>query len=377
MSLWREGVSTIRFDVAVVGGGVSGTATAIALRMRGFSVALIERRTSYYRRVAETLHPQIKVLLSSLDLWDDFVALRCARAAARLSSWGNAQLDVADYIFNPHGNGWVVTRPALDVMLAGAAERRGVGLVREAKIRSYYKEDNNGSWVFTLSQNGTTSTMCCDFAVVATGRSSPLLRGPHGRKISYDQLVCMHADVAAPESWAADDYRPLIEATADGWWYSVLIPDRRVTVALMTDADLARHISRQHDSRKAMLTSLLRHARHTKERLAGELNFLAVPIVVAANTYRSENIAHCGKLMVGDAALAIDPLSGQGTYAALDSGIRAAEAISAYHKIGSKALLDYARDEYQLFNELLVQRSAYYRLEQRWRNSPFWTRRHQ
>jgi len=358
-----------------VGGGIAGTSTAIALRMRGLSVTLIERSNCNQKRIGETLHPQIKVLLSSLDLWDDFVALRCAQAPARLSSWGHARLDVADHIFSPYGNGWVVARPTLDVMLAVAAERRGVVLVREAKIRSCYKGDD-GVWVFTLSRRGAISTISSDFAVVATGRSSLPLRVPRERKISYDQLVCMFADVAPPTKWKADDHRPLIEAVADGWWYSVLLPDGRVIVALMTDADLARHMTRRHYSREAVLTFLLGHTLHTKERLTGQLNFLSLPAVVAANTYCREIIADHGKLMVGDAAFAIDPLSGQGTYAALESGIRAAEVISKYHSMGNRALVDYASHERQRFDQLLVERAAYYRLEQRWPNSPFWCRRH-
>jgi hypothetical protein len=113
----------------------------------------------------------------------------------------------------------------------------------------------------------------------------------------------------------------------------------------MTDSDLARTAIRRSGSRPAMLHALLDRASHTRERLHGRLDLLRPPQVVAANTYINNRMVDDAKLFVGDAALAIDPLAGQGSFAALDAGICAAEAVGEYFRAGIQPLYDYAREE--------------------------------
>jgi flavin-dependent dehydrogenase len=72
---------------------------------------------------------------------------------------------------------------------------------------------------------------------------------------------------------------------------------------------------------------------------------------------------------VGDAASAYDPLSSLGICKALESGIRAADAL-ARHRL----------DEYEAwvrssFEQYVWTRDAYYALETRWPDSPFWRAR--
>jgi flavin-dependent dehydrogenase len=125
-----------------------------------------------------------------------------------------------------------------------------------------------------------------------------------------------------------------------------------------------------------MLDAVFRRTSYTRERLDARLDLLGPPQVVAANTYMNNNIVGDAKLSVGDAALAFDPLAGQGSFAALDAGIRAAEAVAEYFRAGVQPLQNYAQQEHLRFERYLTDRTTYYRLEQRWLHSPFWKRRH-
>jgi flavin-dependent dehydrogenase len=363
------------FDVIVVGGGVAGLATAIALRSKGYSVAVIERQVNHRAQIGEVFVPEARLPLTTLDLWDDFLALRCAQAAARLSVWGSDHLDQADYIFNAYGNAWLVGRPSFDRMLSRVAVDRGVKFFAKARLQRVSREHNR-IWRLTLSCSGMSRVVCSKFAVAATGRASSVLREAGETRRTYDHLVAIVARVGRPTSWRHDDHRPLIEATADGWWFSLLFPDGEVHLAMMTDSDLARTAIRRAGSRPAMLNASLRRASHTRERLDDRLDLLRPPQVVAANTYMNDRMVDDAKLFVGDAALAIDPLAGQGSFAALDAGIRAAEAVGEYFRAGIQPLYDYTQDERLRFEQYLADRAAYYRLEQRWPYSPFWKRRH-
>lgn len=79
---------------------------------------------------------------------------------------------------------------------------------------------------------------------------------------------------------------------------------------------------------------------------------------------------------VGDAACCQDPLSGSGIARALDTGIQAARAIDARLRTGqATALTAYAKWVADGFARYWITRLAYYAMERRWPESPFWRRR--
>ena len=110
----------------------------------------------------------------------------------------------------------------------------------------------------------------------------------------------------------------LIEAEARGWWYSAPLPGDRLVVAYMTDADI---LSESNLNPYDYWTCNLSNVPLTSERLGSKI-LLHSKIVSAASMLR---IPLCGSdwIAVGDASMALDPLSGQGVYNALRGGIRA------------------------------------------------------
>jgi choline dehydrogenase-like flavoprotein len=86
------------FDIAVVGGGPAGTATAIPLSRIGYSVLVLEA-TSYQRlRSGETLPPTIAERLQRLGVFDLFLRQGYPPAAGIVSVWGKSQLQVNDFL---------------------------------------------------------------------------------------------------------------------------------------------------------------------------------------------------------------------------------------------------------------------------------------
>ena len=82
-----------------------------------------------------------------------------------------------------------------------------------------------------------------------------------------------------------------------------------------------------------------------------------------------------GWLATGDAALSFDPLSSQGIYKALQSGLMVAETIEAVLHGEKAAVLDWSFRNRKRFDRYLRTRQAYYGLERRWPDSVFWRRR--
>jgi len=60
-------------DVAILGGGPAGCATALALKRRGVpNVCLVESGDPSGMQVGETLPPDTRLILTNLAVWDDF-----------------------------------------------------------------------------------------------------------------------------------------------------------------------------------------------------------------------------------------------------------------------------------------------------------------
>lgn len=96
---------------------------------------------------------------------------------------------------------------------------------------------------------------------------------------------------------------------------------------------------------------------------------------MSANSSTLERVTGANWLAVGDAAMAVDPLSAQGIYRALESGIAAAEAIGAGTGEKAHAIQRYERRVRRAFDAYLRKRMIYYRRETRWTQSVFWSRR--
>jgi flavin-dependent dehydrogenase len=216
------------------------------------------------------------------------------------------------------------------------------------------------------------SSIRSKFIVDATGRSSVVARRQGAARISFDRLVGLVGFFAPSSRYNGSDSFTLVEAVEDGWWYSAMLPDLRLVVAFMTDADLFKTASKPLTNYWQLR---LGKAIHTKTRIRRSER-LFNPIVVAANSSRLNRSVGKNWLAVGDAAIAFDPLSAQGVHKALDSGLRAAQSIKDQCSGDHSALQAYARDVDDSFRSYLRLRQAYYTQERRWPHSTFWQRRH-
>jgi flavin-dependent dehydrogenase len=357
-----------RVEVAIIGGGPAGCATAIALARAGRTVVVLERSDYGTERVGETLPPRARLLLGELGVWERFQADDHAPSPGIISVWGSREPYENDFIVNPYGHGWHIDRRRFDQMLGRAAEEAGARVCRSARVTTCLP-GSCGGWQVNAVAAGRGIRFQAEFLVEATGRSAPPVLRATGTRNVYDRLVGVVTFLEMNGSATGRDRRTLVEASENGWWYSALLPQDRLVAAYMTDAD-------QFERRQLpeVWQQCLHQAPHTKARIQSCVGRSRLRIV-SANSYYRNSIAGRDRLAVGDTAAAYDPLSAQGLYKALESGLTAARAILECRRGRPGALDQYAGGVIEGFAAYLRTRAEYYGRERRWPESVFWLRR--
>jgi len=353
------------FDVAIIGGGPAGTATAILLAREGFSVVVLE--ASLYRNnlAGHMLPPTIAERLRLLNVFDRFVQQPQCSAAGILSAWGNSQLDVNDFMFGANGSGWQVDREIFDIMLARSATAAGAIVWTDSRLLNSPRRQRR-AWAFDVNHGGKCLRSTCRFLIDASGRSGTALLAHLSPRIVIDRLIGVAWIGKDREEWPY----PLVESVEDGWFYCGSLPGRQTTIIYLTDSDLYRQKFR--GSRDPWWHEL-RRTTHARERFPGGATATNLKILSAASTVRVEPAgeAWCA---VGDAALSPDPLSGLGVQQAIDSAEQAANAVKRNLEYG-EAPNEYRDWIHQTLRGYLRAREQCYSSEKRWPASAFWQRR--
>ncbi len=343
------------FDVAVLGGGPAGIAIAATLQRRGHRVVVFERGAYEMQRIGESLGGEVAPLLRSLGAWDAMAEVLGTQVPffAVRSAWGSDALVERSAMLHPHGPGWHVERARFDGRLARWAASLGVDIRTRTGTCTAVRD---GGGVRVVPRHGEAAT--ARFLVDASGRGAPASRALGDRRwLACDRQIAMIARLPGDRGSEL-----LVEAAEDGWWYSAPQPDGSLVVAHISDGDLG--------GPRVFAASLARTI-HTAARV-GRVDPLGSVRVVRADSGRS--FPDCGRdwCVAGDAAIARDPLAGDGVSNALRDALELADPI-AHVLAGGEPEDRIDRD--RRFRDYLDRREGYYALEARWPDAPFWRRR--
>lgn len=360
----------MNYDVAIIGAGPAGSATARRLAAQGRRVVVLERSVFDEPRVGESLAPAVRDPLVKLGVWGEFIALKPLPSFGTRSVWGSPDINEHSHLFSPYETGWHVDRLRFDHMLLQAAASAGAEVRLGARVESCTFSDV-GTHELRVAHRGVRTSLCARLIVDASGRKAALARSCKARHRVFDRLVGVAVMMSDRDS--SQHCYTHVEATEDGWWYVAPLPHHRCVVMLMCDADLVR--THRFDS-LARWRQAQRKAPFTQAR-TGDKEVQWGPRIFSAISQRLLRTEQSPApwLAVGDAALSVDPISGSGVPRALNMAEAASNSIEQWLDGDLAAIQRYENDRNLDCTEYLLERASYYGYEQRWKHAPFWERR--
>lgn len=357
----REGDSP--FDALVLGAGPAGVSAALRLHQLGRRVLLVERSALWPRpQVGEVLTPGVRNIIELLDANDALMAVPHVAHADSRVLWRSREPELLR-----QSGAALVDRGRFDAALLALAHRRGVELEQPARL--LHLAGAAGDWrVSLLCGVARRREVRARFILDASGRSAashipcaPRLAALWGE---VDQSALAQLDGATQ-----------VEALEHGWLWAGCLPGRRYRLMLVCDPQAARQANPadpQARLREACAASqLLRAAAGLP--LLGPVQMCSATPCLAPDSWQD------GRLKLGDAAFALDPVSSSGVEKAMRFSLQAAVALHTVLGDDSAGCLALAR---RFFESRLVEAcarhahwtEAYY--GQAWcADQPFWRAR--
>lgn len=339
-------------DVLVLGCGPAGAAAAIGLARLGYRVTAAGEPRRF--RAVEGISERVLAGLRSAGFETALAAVH--EPSARSAVWNG--------VSGSANTERLVDRERFDLALLEDLARSGVRTVAARVARC---GRDSGGYLAVLEKSDGPRELRARFLVEARGRAAPLDRS-RVRGAETVSLLQVWRGGPAPSASA-------VESFDDGWAWMARLPQGERWLQLTLDAATAA-LPPKHalaDWCAQRLRALDASAPFLRDAApAGELQARASTPVLAGEVTGDDWIR------IGDAAMAVDPLSGNGIFQALSSALQAPAVVNTLlHRPQSGEL---AKSFYRARVEGLFYRFArigrdFYAQESRWRDRPFWSAR--
>jgi flavin-dependent dehydrogenase len=316
------------FDAAIIGAGPAGSAAAIALARLGYSVALLDKEQFPRQKLCgDFINPINRPILRDLGVAREILSCAPQRVTAfRVTAPSGDEVESP----MPSGEGEPVglglSRATLDHILLGKAERENVTVLQSCRIRNLDRQE--AGWRIGFEAYRSADTLRARVLIGADGRNSwvahhlGLTRGAdrQGRAVAFQLRLQCRGGLGE---------RVEIHLFPGGYAGLLGLGANLINLCLAVDKNrLAdnRSFARLFDSRLPLNPHLKKILDRSEP--AGRVRS-TYPVYFSPRRSFGDAV-----LLVGDAARVNEPVTGEGIYFALRSGLLAAETIDEAFRAG-------------------------------------------
>ena len=296
--------------VCVVGGGPAGSAVAIRLAQLGHRVVLVDRGAPR-RRPGESLSPGIWPQLDLLGARQAIETAGFRECRRSVIQWGSPTPTLREFAGMA---GLLVDRARFDRVMLDVAAAHGVEVLRPARVRE--RRFENGLWRLRVDGE-RPARFDASMLVLAGGRVGSAHRT---RSATGPRTLVLYG------SWrgkALPD-EPRIEAGADQWFWGMPLADGGYGAMVFLDPRRLVELRRA-----GPLASVFAGLIARSGLMAGATAELASPVLAGdARPYLDRAPGDRSAVKIGEAALALDPLSSSGVQRAMQSALAGAVVVN-------------------------------------------------
>ena len=302
------------YDIAIVGGGLSGLISSILLSRNGFKVVLLEKNEYPFHRVCgEYISNEVIPFLEENDLFP------AAFSPAKIDKLTISSTNGFSFQTSLDLGGFGISRFVYDQWLASKARDSGVELHEKTMVSAIDQVDN--SWEINTSAK--------------TVFKAKMVISAHGKRSKIDQTLNRpflkeHSPYVGVKYHVKTDYPAdmiSLHNFKGGYCGFSKVEDDLYNICYLTHRD---HL-KEAGNIDSLESNVLFRNPHLKELWKNSEFVFDKPEVINEISFKPKALIHNGLLMVGDAAGMITPLAGNGMAMAIRSATILSKVIQSNH----------------------------------------------
>ncbi len=318
-------------DVVVIGGGPAGSTVSTLIAQKGHKVELFEREHFPRFHIGESLIPETYWVLERLKMLDKMKNSHFVKKHSVQFVNSRGKLSAPFYFWDnkPHecSQTWQVVRSEWDLMMLQNAREQGVLAHEGTRVLEVLFDGNQAVGVRVQKEDGSQREVRAKVVVDASGQSA-MLQNRFKLRV-WDPVLNKGAIwtywEGAYRDTGRDEGATLVLQTVNkqGWWWYIPLHNDTVSVGVVAPFD---YLFKGRGSHEETYQEEVERCPAVKDRVAigrRKTGYFATKDY----SYRSQQVAGDGWVLVGDAFGFLDPLYSSGVLLALKSGQLAADAI--------------------------------------------------
>jgi flavin-dependent dehydrogenase len=292
-------------EVCVIGAGPAGAVFAARLAHLGYQVHLVERARFPRRHVGESLSPGVMPLLASAQMQDIIERAAFSRVSGVWVKWAE-ELTLRQ---DEREQGILVDRGEFDLGLLNRVRDFGVRVYQPARILEQFWD--GARWRVRIDADGNQTDL-----------SVALLADASGRRQTRQRALVGPLTLAVYGYWRGKSLptMPRIEAGRDAWYWGVPLPDGTYNTLVFIDPQQLRCVAGATLNERFLR---LVEASNLMENCS-DAELVVPPHAIDATAYLSNDPVTRNRIEIGDAAVAIDPISSSGVQKAIQTALSGA-----------------------------------------------------